>query len=273
MPLLPRRVAGLDPDRSVPCAAPAAPPQASASLPPVGCRLFFLSILCWAPPALANDSALAVEASEAHGRWCAQANQGDVGLAAEALGPVSAVWGQVSEAWEARGELSLLYWRAMLGHCLSQEELAERDFLQFHDLAKGNPAYAGQVRDAERWLVRSGHPPASPPPQPAKVALGVAGAGSGVAAGVLAGLSAWQWSELQADWQPLVEIAHTQGEGESLLAAAQDHEQHQRGLVGASVGAGVAGLTLVVVSALLPKHAPSVTLAPLPGGVAMGARW
>lgn len=240
-----------------------------------------LAALCWAGPALANDSALAVEASEAHARWCAQANQGDVGLAAEALGPVSAVWGRVSEAWEARGELSLLYWRAMLGQCLSQEELAKKDFLQFRELAAADPAYAGQIRDVERRLARSGDSP-SPSraprtprtPQP-RLALGLIGAGSGLAAGVLAGLSGWQWSELQADWQPLVETAHPPDEGQALLAAALEHEQNQQGLLGASIGAGAAGITLAVLAALAPQPSVSVALSPVPGGVgvAVGGRW
>lgn len=235
-------------------------------------------------PAFAGDSpvvvedvdsvGLAVDASEAHQQWCAQAGQGDVLLASQAIGPVSDVWGRVSEAWETGGELSLLYWRGMLGQCLSQEELARNDFARFIERAADEAGLRGQVQDARRRLKRLGGEVAAPAPGRAPALVGV-GIGAGAAAGVLGGLSGWQWDELHVDWDPLTDTPHTQPDGTAALEAAQEHERNQRGLLAGSIGAGVASAALLVVSAVLPEGAPSVVVVPAEGGlgVSLAVAW
>ncbi len=236
-------------------------------------RLLFLFSLA-APTAFAGDTELAVEASEAHQQWCAQAGQGDVLLASQAIGPVSDVWGRVSEAWETGGSLSLLYWRGMLGQCLSQEALASKDFASFITRAADEPALRSQVQDATRRLKRMGGAPTpgAASTRPALIAIGV---GTGVGAGVLGGLSGWQWAELHVDWDPVTDTPQSQADGAAALAAAQAHETNQRALLAASIGAGVGAAVLLVVGAVVPAEAPSISVSPMPGGAALmvGGAW
>ncbi len=237
-------------------------------------RLLLLFSLA-ASTAFAGDTELAVEASEAHQQWCAQAGQGDVLLASKAIGPVSDVWGRVSEAWETGGSLSLLYWRGMLGQCLSQEELASKDFASFITRAEDEPALRSQVQDAKRRLKRMGAVTGAAPRVNGKPVLIAIGVGTGAAAGLLGGLSAWQWAELQDNWVSLTRDPHPVDEGASLLAAAQESETHQRAFLAAAIGAGVGAATLLVVGAVVPEGAPAVSVSPMPGGAALsiGGAW
>lgn len=138
----------------------------------------------WAQEALPPEQA-AQQASQVVERWCDDVAAGDTIGAAEAVAEVAAAWADVGRAHEAQPLPYLLYWRGVLGQCLSQDERALLDLRRFVGLAREDAEQAAVVEDARRRIRMLERGDRRPAPARGGVGPGL-GVGIGVAAAGLA---------------------------------------------------------------------------------------
>ncbi len=99
---------------------------------------------------------VAADAWAVHQAECADVAAGTDVEAADSMAEVTAVWQEVIATYEQTGATFLLYWRGVLGQCLSQAERAATDLSLFVALEENEETFAAQVRDARTRLRRMG---------------------------------------------------------------------------------------------------------------------
>jgi hypothetical protein len=238
--------------------------------------LFCLLGLLLATPAVAATPAeVAVEAARVRDELCSDAAGDDRTLAATRHGEVSAVWGQVSEAYEVSQLPFLLYWRGVLEQCLDIEDKAIADLGAFVAASEGDSTYADLVRDAKRRVRRLVAGQRTTPNIGPPAVISIVCGGS---AGVLSALAGWQNSLSEAAeaeyYSGNLQTAEFPGvEGDSVAAAMR------RNGLGAAAGAlGLSAIAAVVVVATRAdgppqstRGQPVISVAPHPrGGVVVG---
>lgn len=223
-----------------------------------------------------EDAALlAAEVTETH---CTAVAGGDSKGAGQAMQPVTEAWVRVSAALEASPKPYLIYWRGVLAQCLSQEERAEADLVEFGSWfadasASDRRIYAQLDRDARSRLLRLRRRSGGARVELGPVVGGVAGVGAGVALG---GLAAWQGAETQRTLQIYV----TAASGKDFDALLQQGESSHAAAIGLAVGAGVAAAAGTVLLALSagPGGGRSVAILPVVSpsggaGAVVAGRW
>ena len=254
--------------------------------------LLLLALPAWAQDRDDGAELVATEAARVRDEFCLNTADSDTTLATQAVRDVSQVWTQVSEELDRSRKVYLLYWRGVLGQCLSQEERAIDDFTAFVRSQDGRALWESLVDDAKLRLQRlkaiGGEPErAGPaPPNPGGV-LGVILAGGAGAAGGLAG---WQWYEASLTAEFMYAEPHS---GATLLALGAQGDPEQltsRIFVGSAAALGTGAVISWVVAAatsrrphqtgsrfhgLDPAKAPSLALLPAPDGatLVLAARW
>lgn len=248
-----------------------------------------LLLLLVALPASAADrdtgaEAVAQEANRVRDELCSAGADADTTLAAKSLSEVTRVWAEVSEELDRSRKVYLLYWRGVLGQCLSQEERAIDDLRRFVQSQDGRNLWQSLVDDAKLRLQRliatgskdTREPP--PPPNPGGV-VGVFLAGG---AGASGGLAYWQWANAEAKAQEMYATPHT---GDDLLALGAEGDQFQltsRILVGTAAGLGTAAVISWIVggatggsSSRQAALMPSFAVLPAPQGatLVLAGRW
>jgi hypothetical protein len=115
-------------------------------------RRFVLLLLLLVPvSALAGPADdMAVEASQFHQAWCADAASAEDTQAARALALVAPVLANLSEVYDQDRTVFLLYWRGLLYECTHQDDRASRDLAAFVGAADPTGPFAAMVRDAQR---------------------------------------------------------------------------------------------------------------------------
>ncbi len=249
----------------------------------LGACLLLLAVPASAAERDAKAEAAAQEANRVRDELCGDGALANTTAAAKSLAEVTAVWATVSEELDRSRKVYLLYWRGVLGQCLSQEERAIDDLSRFVDSQQGRNLWKSLVNDAELRLKRL---KAGETVEVRRAAPTNAGAVFGVifagGAGAAGGVAAWQWSEATATANVMYSEPHS---GQTLLDLGAQGDQQQlisRILVGGSVGLGVAALTSLIVGgasaggggqrASLP---PMVAVVPSPDGatLVLGGRW
>lgn len=233
--------------------------------------------LAAARPALASDEGAAKAAADVVELHCAHVAAGQATEYAEALAAVTPVLLDVSQAYDASGAAYLLYWRGVLSSCVGQTERGVTDLVAFLEGVGDDPDYAAQARDARRRLARLRGEPPEPTPAPRGAAGAVAGAALLGTGGVLGGLSGWQGATAAAREAEFVAGRQAWSITDGIGQEWEDAAAASNGLLAASVGAGVAGLVVVVITAATGREPKATaTVLPLPrGGAALqvGGRW
>ena len=136
------------------------------------------------PKALAKQAAGVLEAE------CADVATTRATSSAEALAVLGPVFAEVSRAYDATEVPFLLYWRARLAACLSQEERSIDDYKMFIAAVADQIAYASQLSDSQIRLERL--QPAGPT-QKLRPAVGlIAAGGATLAAGLGLSIGGYQ---------------------------------------------------------------------------------
>ncbi len=235
-------------------------------------------------PEVLSAQAAAVAAEAVYSEHCSTVAGRGVSEAAAANTEVSAVWLQVSQAYEVRGDAFLRYWRGVLGQCLGHEDRAQEDLSAFVAVADGNRRSTALVRDAKRRLARLGAGATVSPARPAgavSLALGAASAGLG---GILHGAAfeQGQLSLTDSGWTSALDRAGY----ESVVAEWDGASKAGLGLlIGGAAALGVGAVVLAVSESGAPLmlgsrrsvRAPPVAIVvvPAPGGFsfALGGRF
>lgn len=233
-------------------------------------------VIALASPA---PTAIAVRAAQTHEEHCSTVEGTDRTDSARAIAEVSAVLGDVSEAWDLTGETYLLYWRGVLSACIGQSDDARSDLSAFLESADAKGPLSSLRTEAKRRLRRLdvGGRPAASAARPGSPGAGFAIAlGSG--AGALAGLAAWQGSERER-----LRAALYAGDvqRDDYAEHLQIEEDAWRAGLTLGVGAAALGVTAAVVGiasgAARKTGASSMAVAPLViphgGGIQVGGRW
>jgi len=186
---------------------------------------------------------------------------------------VSAVWARVSARLEQSKKVYLLYWRGVLGQCLSQEDRALDDLQTFVRARQGSDLWAGLVADARKRVRRlSGKAPQTRAPKPG-IAVGVA---LGVGAGALGVGAALSWVQSQQKAQ-LIYPDDLQGDGlQDAIDAGTQNAQLSTALAIASIASGVGSVLSFVLAATLPPRGQMATVRPpvlFAGPSAVGLAW
>lgn len=209
---------------------------------------------------------------------CADVAAGKATASAEALAAVAPVLAEVSRAHDATGVTYLLYWRGLLNACVGQEERGVEDLEAFLAGVGDDPAYVAQARQARVRLKRLGGEPEVPSVAPRTAGGVIAGGVLLGAGGALAGLSGWQAQVMEDAQASFAAGSRPWSETDTIGQEGDDAAAGSNALLAASIGSGVAGAIVTVVTAASGKERPTIgaSLLPLPtGGVALqfGGRW
>ena len=237
-----------------------------------------------APPQV-DVAAAAMAASQVHEQHCADTSGNDVSVFGAAMSQGSGALVEVSAAYDATKDPSLLFWRGLLALCIGREDVGATDLQAFLDGVEGQSAYSDQIRDARRRLRRvqvSLERGSDSTPAPGGI---VAGVGLAAGTGAFAGLSSWQAVELRLATENLVEGRFQQADIDAALEEGPQQAERANAFLGAAVGMGVRSLVAFVVTAATRGRsagaaswnapAPVLALAPTPGGahLTVGVRW
>ena len=252
------------------------------SLPLTICALVGLISCLSAGPAYSQDSAprsdseseaLALEAEQVLSAHCADAAGGEATKAAESVAAVSEVWARVSARLEQSKKVYLLYWRGVLGQCLSQEDRALDDLQTFVRARQGSELWAGLVADASKRVRRlSGQAPQAPSAKPG-IAVGIA---LGVGAGALGVGAALSWSESQQKAQLIYPDNLEGDELQGAIDAGSQNAQLSTALAVASIASGVGSVLSFVLAATLPSRGRMAAVRPpvmFAGPSGVGLAW
>lgn len=222
----------------------------------------------------ASEVELAERASEAVDAHCSDAAQADVTLAAESVAQVSAVWAELSKAYESSPQPFLLYWRGILGQCLDQEDKAEADLQAFVAEAGDDPALRTQVNDAGRRLRflaarrRGGVDPKAPGI--------VAGISLGAVGGLFGGLSGWRWAEAVAVGAEIHRGDHIGNDLATYASRGDEAARSSHAFAATGASLGVAALVTWAITGATGGSAPiAAAVTPRPDGLtlSLGGRW
>ena len=191
------------------------------------------------PEALAKQAAGVLEAE------CADVATTRATSSAEALAVLGPVFAEVSRVYDATEAPFLLYWRARLAACLSQEERAATDYKVFIAAATDQPAYTSQVIDSRKRLERlqPGRTTVMPAPITGVIAVGSAILVTGVGltiGGYQEGTNLYPGLSTGAGWDS--------GIGDYRAA------YNAQGVGVALAGTGTALLTASLIKMLVDKH-------------------
>jgi len=159
--LVGRRRRTTTPSRSQQSPSPQSPSPQSPSPPQPSRRpsrrraslvLFLLSLSLPQVAAAGDDQQAALQAAAIHGQFCAGIGSRDASYAANTTSVISDTMALVSDRYEANQAVYLLYWRALLGQCLKQDELAARDLAAFVEATEAMTDLGPQRKDAIRRL-------------------------------------------------------------------------------------------------------------------------
>jgi hypothetical protein len=232
--------------------------------------IVYLLILAAAAPAVAQDDtaaasetvqvnvgAVALGAALVHEESCADTRGNDVSVMGTALSRASAALVEVSEAYTASGDPSLLFWRGLLALCIDREDVGTADLNRFLVSVQNDSAYAEQVRDAKRRLRRAEvtldrSRPAGPNPGGM-----VTGAGLAAGAGAFAGLSSWQAIELRTATDNLELGRLRTSEIDYALVEGPLQADRDNAFLGLASGLAVGSLTSFIIAAATSTDAPT----------------
>ena len=244
--------------------------------------LLLLAAPAWAAERDEGAEAVAQEANRVRDELCSAGADEDTTLAAKSLAEVTTVWAQVSEELDRSRKVYLLYWRGVLGQCLSQEERAIDDLSAFVRSQEGRSLWESLVKDAQLRLQRLvAGIPAKPEPKPAS-AGGVVGAILAAGAGASGGLAAWQWSEAIVTADVLYGEPHTGTTLTDLGILGDQQQLVSRVLVGSAATLGGAALASFIIGGATAGRSngraalsPALAVVPTPGGATFvfGGRW
>ena len=197
------------------------------------------------------SEALAVEAQQVLSRYCAEAAGREYTRAAESVAAVSDVWARVSGQLEVSKKVYLLYWRGVLGQCLSQEEKALEDLQTFVRAREGSELWAGLVVDAQRRVRRlQDKSPLPTGPKPG-VVLGIALGVGAAALAVGAGLS---WAQSQQAAQSIYPDDLQGTQLQDALAEGAQNAGLSTALAVSSIACGVGAAVSLVLAIKLPAN-------------------
>jgi hypothetical protein len=207
-----------------------------------------------------ESEALALEAQEVLSEHCAEAAAGETTQAAESIAVVSDVWARVSARLELSKKVYLLYWRGVLGQCLSQEARALDDLQTFVRAREGSELWAGLVVDAKKRVRRlSGQAPQAPAGRPG-IGLGVA---LGLGAGALAAGATASWLQSQTTAQNIYLDDDLKGaELDTAVAEGAQNAQISAALTVSSIACGVGSVLSFVLAASMPPKVRMATVVP-----------
>jgi len=224
-----------------------------------------------------ESEALALEAQTVLAEHCAEAAAGETTQAAESIAVVSDVWARVSARLELSKKVYLLYWRGVLGQCLSQETRALDDLQTFVRAREGSELWAGLVVDAKRRVRRlSGQAPQAPAGRPG-IGVGVA---LGLGAGALAAGATASWLQSEEQAQAIYPDELKGDELATAVAEGAQSAQISAALTVSSIACGVGSVLSFVLAARMPPKGRIATFLPPvlvagPGsvGLAWGMTW
>ena len=249
--------------------------------------LLILCLSLLAVPASAAErdeaaEAVALEANRVRDELCGAGADKNTTLAAKSLAEVTNVWAQVSEELDRSRKVYLLYWRGVLGQCLSQEERAIDDLSSFVRSQQGRSLWDSLVKDAQLRLQRLvADEPAKAEPEPPNggAILGLVLSGGAGAAG---GLAAWQWTEATTTASIMYFEPHSGQELLDLGALGDQEQLTSRVLVATAAALGGTALASMIIGGATSQRSnlrtgltPALAVVPTPDGATLvfGGRW
>ncbi len=176
---------------------PAPMPERTAARRQYSASVLRLLLLLLPSLALAGPAEdVAVGSQQVVDQYCADVSSNDQQRAGDALSTVLEQWKSVRQVYDDTAAVYLLYWSGVLSECLSQNERALQDLVEFQTLTAGNDAYKAQQKDARRRQIRLERKLGMRDPNAGRPAL-VLGASMGAGSAVFGALSAWQGAEAQ----------------------------------------------------------------------------
>ncbi len=225
----------------------------------------------------------AVQAADAHGKFCAEGVDQTIGSAGSGLAQVAEVWASLDGMPERTGATGLLYWRGLLAECLNRQDHAIRDLSRFLELHQADTTWVEPAHDAIRRLQRMGvAAEAGPSKPPVGRIVGVALGGlQGVGAGAMAALAG-----VRAGHRQEAETLYLSGNLSTADFAivdqqGQDATRDVNGFSAAAAGLSAGAITTTLLSALAPESGAGTVhrvsalgfVGPQGAWLGIGGRW